>query len=267
MHGTDQFESLPPAAVPHPLQDAGGTVRWQMLASETAIAFTVDSSTYAVMMATPEALDDFALGFCLMEGVVRLPTELLGLQVVPRPQGIELRLDLASPARDRFWQRQRRLRGPLGCGLCGIQSLEAALEPGRRVAARLEVQPSEITAAMAALADAQPLHHLTHSLHAAGFWRPGQGLLAVREDVGRHNALDKLAGALSRQGIDPSRGMVVMTSRLSLELVQKAAALGTPALVGISAPTALAVQAAAACNLTLIGCARNGDHACFTMPR
>ncbi|WP_149538692.1 formate dehydrogenase accessory sulfurtransferase FdhD [Siccirubricoccus phaeus] len=261
---------LPASPLPEPLHavatstPAGPEAR--LVAEEVAVAITCAGATCAVMMATPTALEDFALGFCLTEGIVRQPGELEGLTVIPRPRGIELRLELAEPCLAAFRARQRRLAGALGCGLCGVESLEAALRPLPPAAGTLRLPPGDVPAALAALADSQALHRLTHGLHAAGFWQPGRGLVAAREDVGRHNALDKLAGALWRAGAAPGMGAVVLTSRVSVELVQKAAMLGAPALIAVSAPTALAIRTAEACGLTLIACVRGERWEAFTHP-
>jgi FdhD protein len=257
--------ALPETTQAVPMQSPAGR-DWRCVAEEVAVAFTCRGVTHAVMMATPEALEDFALGFCLTEGIIERPAELPGVELVPRPQGIELRLDLAEAKVSALWARHRRMAGPMGCGLCGIESLEAAMRPAPPVHSTLRLRAEAIGQAVAALSRAQALHRLTHSMHAAGFWCPGEGLLALREDVGRHNALDKLAGALARCGTDMARGAVVLTSRVSVDLVQKAATVGIPVLVAISAPTALAIRTAEASGITLIAGARDRAYEVFTHP-
>jgi FdhD protein len=233
---------------------------------ETAVALVFDGATEAVMMATPADLEDFALGFALTDGMVETPDEVRRIEIVATPLGIEARLWLA-PERSRLAQARRRARaGPTGCGLCGIESLEEAgrLRMGRAASTDFVLTPAQVSAAMASLDGAQPLGAQTRAAHAAAFWTPDLGLVALREDVGRHNALDKLAGALARGGAAAGAGAVVLTSRVSVEMVQKTAAIGAPVLIAISAPTALAVRTAEAAGLTLIAIARADGFEVFT---
>ncbi len=220
------------------------------------IAFVYDAATYGVMMATPKDLEDFAFGFSLTEGIIASAAEVLSLEVVESSGGIELRLWLKAPRSAALAARRRRMAGPTGCGLCGVESLEAALDrPRRRLAPIPPVSREEVFEAMAAMAPAQVLGNATRAVHAAGFYQPGGGLVALREDVGRHNALDKLIGALLRSDRSPA-GLVVLTSRVSVEMVQKAAAFGAPAILAVSAPTALAIRTAEAAEMTLLAVAR-----------
>jgi FdhD protein len=233
---------------------------------ETPIAFSYNRSSYAVMLATPADLEDFALGFSLTEGVVRNAAEIEELTIVPADEGIELRMWLAPERVDAITLRQRRLAGPSGCGLCGLESLADAIRTLPRITSAVHFDPSSIHAAMAALPPAQKLNQQTHAVHAAAFWHPQRGLVALREDVGRHNALDKLAGALARDGVTVAEGLLLLSSRISVEMVQKSAMLGAPIVVAVSAPTALAVRLADEAGITLIGIARADGFEVFTHP-
>jgi FdhD protein len=243
-----------------------GASRQRALPEETAVAFTYDGGGYAVMMATPADLADFALGFSLNEGVVAAKDDIAELTVVETEIGIELRLWLRETPGAAFRQRRRHLAGPTGCGLCGIETLSAAMRPSPLVADGPVVTPADIMAALDALPPAQTLNRETRAVHAAAFFVPGSGLVALREDVGRHNALDKLRGALAAAGIAGHSGFVVVTSRLSVEMVQKTAALGAPVLVAVSVPTALAVRSAEAAGITLAAVARSDGFEIFTRP-
>lgn len=238
----------------------------RVLPEETAVALVYDGTTHAVMMATPQDLEDFALGFSLAEGKIEHAGEIGSVEVVEQDSGIELRMWMTPGAGHRLAVRRRAMLGPTGCGICGVESLEQALPELQPVTSDLKVSAVEIEAAMASLAPAQKLNAEARALHAAGYWTLERGLEVLREDVGRHNALDKLAGALSNARISASNGIVVMTSRLSVELVQKAAHMKAPVLVAVSAPTALAVRTAEAAGITLIGIARDNAFEVFTHP-
>ena len=219
------------------------------LPEEVAVALCFDGSVQAVMMATPEDLEDFITGFALTEGITRTCPR---PEIVRRGDGIELRVWLDGRDGRSLRARRRASIGPVGCGLCGIDSLAEALRPPPVVESPLRLHQTDLLRADIALRAAQPLRDRTGALHAAGFWIPGRGLVAVREDVGRHNALDKLAGALLRLRVDPASGAVVLTSRVSVDLVQKTATMGAAVLLAVSAPTGLAVSTAASAGIALV---------------
>jgi FdhD protein len=230
---------------------------------ETAVAFSYDGGTYAVMMATPQDLEDFAFGFSLTEGIVSSAADLRQYETVEHESGIELRMWLAEPRGAALSERRRHLAGPTGCGLCGIESLDEAVRSLPRVADGASFTSEDIMRALAALAPRQELNRQTRAVHAAAFWHPDKGIIAVREDVGRHNALDKLAGALLRSRTAVREGMVLLTSRVSVEMVQKTAVLGVPVIVAVSAPTALAIRTAKSAGITLVAVARNDGFEIF----
>ena len=230
---------------------------------ETAVSFSFNRIGHAVMMATPGDLEDFAVGFSITEGIVGSPAEIEELEVIAAKHGIELRMWISAPAMRAVEARRRQMAGPTGCGMCGLESLGQAMRDAPPVPAGRCFSPAAVQAAVASLFPAQALNRVTRAVHAAGFVRPGQDPL-VREDGGRHNALDKLGGAMARAGIDPVSGLLVMTSRVSVELVQKAARIGIPVLAAVSAPTALALRVAEAANITIVGIARDDGFEVFT---
>lgn len=225
---------------------------------EIPIAFTYDRATYAVMMASPLDLEDFAAGFTLSEGIVERVEDITSLEIVSVEQGIECRMSLVNSAQERVAARRRRIAGPVGCGLCGIESLTEAARPIPRVGDGLEVTPEAIMQAMREMPRLQTLNRESHGVHAAAFFAPRTGRILLREDVGRHNALDKLIGHLARLDIRPADGFIVMTSRASYELVRKCVHVGVPLLATISAPSSLAISHANAGHLTLLAFCR-GD--------
>ena len=228
----------------------------ETLAEETPVILAYNLSPYAVIMATPQDLEDFAVGFSLTEGVVSSAPDILGVNVVRRARGIELQVDVPAAIGAAVGSRRRRLSGRTGCGICGADDVDRVLRALPRVPDGARFTPSAVTRAMRSLAESQPLNDETGAVHAAGWSRADGSLELVREDVGRHNALDKLIGALIRAGVTASDGFIVITSRGSFELVQKAAVVGVSLLAAVSAPTALAVRVAEGVGLTLVGFAR-----------
>jgi formate dehydrogenase accessory protein FdhD len=218
-------------------------------------------------MATPADLTDFGLGFSLSEGIVAYKDELMDIGVAESEAGIEVRMAIALPRFRLLRDRRRNLTGRTGCGICGVESLEQAVRPVPPVAATTTVAIDAIYAALAGLPQRQAVNQLTRSVHAAAWVDAAGQIHLVREDVGRHNALDKLIGAMAWRGLDPAGGFALITSRCSVEMVQKAAAVGIPVLVAISAPTALARRVAEACNVTLVALARPDSVLVVTHPQ
>jgi FdhD protein len=231
------------------------------LPEEVAVALSFNGTTQAVMMATPADLIDFAYGFALTEGIAA-PHEIDSVEVVPAPNGLDAQIWVTPEAEARLSQRRRTMAGPVGCGLCGIDSLDEAMKAPRRVTElSFTMRPSDVMRAVAALPKAQPLHDQTRAVHAAGFWNGT--IAATREDVGRHNALDKLIGHMARLKAQPA-GAILLTSRVSIDMVQKVAALGAPMIIAVSAPTAHAVTLADQAGITLIALARPDRFEVFT---
>jgi FdhD protein len=245
-------------------RDGGLTRGARAIPEETAIALTYNGGTYAVMMATPQDLKDFAIGFSLSEAIVQSPAEIESLDVIDLEKGIELRMWLMSSKAELISARRRQIAGPTGCGLCGIDSITEAVRPAAIIGQSRKFSPQQIMTAMQTLAPLQKINIETRAVHAAAFWTPARGVVALREDVGRHNALDKLAGAVAQEKLDPTEGMVLLTSRVSVEMVQKTAAMGVPLMVAVSAPTALAVQMADEAGITLAAIARSDGFEIFT---
>jgi FdhD protein len=216
------------------------------------------------MMTTPQDLEDFAIGFSLTEGVISSSAEVDSLDIVRLDDGVELRMWLDKPRADRLEKRRRHIAGPTGCGLCGIESIGEAMRPTATVGPGRQFSPEQIMGAMRSLPSRQNLNIETRAAHAAAFWDTTSGMVALREDVGRHNALDKLSGALARASIVASEGIILLTSRVSLEMVQKSATIGAPVMVAVSAPTALAVRMADAAGITLAAIARADGFEVFT---
>ena len=230
---------------------------------ETPIAISFNGTTAAVMMGTPCDLRDLAYGFALTEGYLTSLSEIESFEEVRHAQGYEARFWVASERSEAIASRRRAMAGPVGCGLCGLESLQEVVKPLPKVCTSLELSSGDFTGAMHDLYAWQPLKQRTRSTHAAGFFVPGRGIVAAREDVGRHNALDKLVGHLAQTGQRGADGAIVMTSRMSLELVQKTAILGSALLIAASGPTSFAIDAAKASGIGLIGFCRGDDYEAF----
>ncbi|GJD86777.1 Sulfur carrier protein FdhD [Methylobacterium hispanicum] len=231
------------------------------LAVETPVNLVYGSVPYAVMMTTPADLEDFAYGFSLTEGIVESADEIRGVALESGREGeqggVRLLVDLAPGRLREHLARRRALSGRTGCGVCGVEDLASLPVADMRAAPAIRVTVAAIERALSALSEAQVLNHETRAVHAAAWADLDGALVAVREDVGRHNALDKLIGALMRSGRDPATGFAVITSRCSFEMVEKAARLGAAVIVAISAPTSLALARARGHDMTLCAIARS----------
>jgi len=242
----------------------GGRGAEDSVVEEVPVALVYNGISHAVMLATPTDLEDFALGFSLSEGLIASPAELLEVEINATPLGIELQLRVTAERFQGFKATRRQLAGRTGCGLCGRESLEQAILPVPQVAGTLAVPAGALTRAIAALPEVQGLHRQSGGVHAAAWAGIDGEIQLVREDVGRHNALDKLIGALRRQRIDPAAGFVLITSRASHELVHKAASAGIQLLAAVSAPTGLAVRNAEAAGMTLVGWLRGNGFSVYS---
>jgi len=234
------------------------------IACEVPIAFEYNGISHAVMLATPADLHDFAIGFSFSEGIAT-PSQCYGVEVRESAAGITLAIEIAASAFALLRAHRRTLAGRTGCGICGTESLDQVLRPLADLSAQpLRIAPAALARAHAGLADAQPLQHRTGAAHGAAWCRVDGAIVLAREDVGRHNALDKLIGALMRGGVDTGAGFALVTSRASVEMVQKSATAGISLLAAVSAPTALAVRVAESCGQTLIGFARGQTFSVYT---
>ena len=234
-----------------------------LVAAETAIALSYNGTPHAVMMATPADLDDFAIGFSMTEGIVKRRSEVHAIDVKPVADGIELNIEI-EPVRHRALDRKRRiLTGNVGCGICGAESIAHAIRRSPPVKAGLKLSDRAIQRALSELPAAQAINRVTGAAHGAAWFNLDGEIECLREDVGRHNALDKLIGAMSRSDHRFAGGAVLMTSRASHEIVQKAAVVGIEALVALSAPTSLAIKAATRTHMGLIAFARGGRYTVY----
>jgi formate dehydrogenase accessory protein FdhD len=250
--------------------------RWQrgaiahttdQVAEEVPVALVYHDVPHVVMLATPADLEDYAFGFTLSEGLVARADEIRGVEVSQGELSADVKITVAWERFTQLLQRRRNLTGRTGCGLCGAESAADAIRECAPVPAGLTITAAELHAAIAQLASRQPINARTGSVHAAAWVLPGAGIQVVREDVGRHNALDKTIGALARTGADFAAGYMLITSRASYEMVQKCATVGIALLVALSAPTAFAVRLAQRSGLTLVAFARADQHVVYAHPQ
>jgi FdhD protein len=249
------------------LSEAGSTAEVAPVAEEVPVAFVYSGRSHVVMMCSPADLEDLAVGFTLTEGIVPDLKDIGRVEVERHSRGVEIRIEIPQAAADRLAFRARAIAGRTGCGLCGVEAIDDAVRAPRAVTSPLQLSVEALWRAGAALEDHQPLNRETRAVHAAA-WATADGTLQViREDVGRHNALDKVLGSLARSGTDAGAGLLVVTSRASFELVQKAAAAGVPLLAAVSRPTGLAVRLADACGITLVGLLRGRTANVYSHPQ
>ena len=234
------------------------------VATEIPLALTYNKRSHVVMMVSPADLEDFATGFSLTEGIITATTDISAISLIPRETGIEAAVSINEDCFARLERHRRNLVGRTGCGLCGAESLEQAVRYPAVVSSDLKITHAAIQSAIQSLQDKQPLQAITGAVHAAAWCDINGKILTLREDVGRHNALDKLIGQLAINGFDPRAGFVLVSSRASYEMVYKAAAVGIELLVAVSAATTLAVDFAQRSGLTLVGFGRPGRHNVYT---
>lgn len=234
------------------------------VAEEVPVAFVYNGHPFAVMLASPLDLEDFAFGFSLSEAVVASADEIGGVEVVPEAQGYSVYVSVPKARSKALSARRKNLAGGTGCGLCGEQMLENALRPVSAVRGEVQFGADAVARAIAALEQVQELGRITGAVHAAAWADADGNLRCLREDVGRHNALDKVIGALARDRADAPSGFIVVTSRASYEMVHKTATARIPLLAAISGPTAFAIRQAQAAELTLVGFAREGRQTAYT---
>ena len=248
-------------------QGSRHSLQQDYIAEEVPVSLLYNGTPHVVMLATPTNLEEFALGFSITEGIINAPQELLSVRTYNRYNGIEVHLKIPEQRAECMADKGRNLTGRTGCGLCGASTLRQAIRQPNAVAGDLSLSANELFSALTDIKQRQTLNRLTGSVHAAAWVVPGQGIVDIREDVGRHNALDKLIGLLLRSGKNVAEGFVLVTSRASYELVQKTASVGITLLAAISAPTGLAIRLADEAGLTLIGFARDDQHVVYTHPQ
>jgi FdhD protein len=240
------------------------TSRTERLIEETPVVLAYNGAAHVVMMTTPEHLEDFGIGFSLTEELIRSPADIRSMEIVRYGQGIEVQMTVPVELEEKISGRSRKLSGRTGCGICGSDTIADVLKALHPVRQGQAIPAAAILLALETLSRHQPLNAAAGAVHAAG-WATADGeIVLVREDVGRHNALDKLIGALVRSGTTPEGGFLVVTSRASFEMVQKATVFGSPLLAAVSGPTGLAVRVAHQAGLTLVGFARGSRLTLYT---
>lgn len=236
------------------------------VADEVPVAMVYNGISHAVMLASPISLEQFGLGFSLTEGIIAGKSELYDLEIVVRQDGIELQMEIAQQRFAALKEKRRSMAGRTGCGLCGAENLQHVVRHPAPVGTGCRISPEVLHSAFQQLQEGQPLQGLTGAVHAAAWASEHGDVIQVQEDVGRHNALDKLIGSLAMQPVEIDKGFVIVTSRASYEMVQKAASFGISLLAAISAPTGLAIDLANETGLTLIGFSRNNSHVVYANP-
>lgn len=271
-------DSPPPESLAFPATSCNVTVaRWRngaveqvsdQVAEEVPVALTYHGVPHVVMLTTPSDLEDLAVGFTLSESIVANRSEIRSVEAAQRDDGtLEVRIGVAADRFSELLRRQRNLTGRTGCGLCGAQTVEEAIRNPPPVKSALTVESKALHQALLDLKSRQEINSRTGSVHAAAWVVPNAGIQFVREDVGRHNALDKVIGAVVRAGGNFADGYFIVTSRASYEMVQKAATVGASFLAAVSAPTAFAIRLAEAAGLTLVGFAREHQHVVYAHPQ
>lgn len=236
------------------------------VAEEVPVVMVYNQTPHVVMLCSPQDLEDFAIGFSLTENIVSRVEDIESIKVYQRSKGIEVRIKIPDPFCASLTGKGKNMTGRTGCGLCGATTLEQAIKPVYPVGQGLKLSSHKMEAGFHALWSEQKMSQATGAVHAAAWLSEDGSLHCVREDVGRHNALDKLIGSLSRSQTDFNQGWLLVTSRASYEMVQKAASVGICLLAAISAPTGLAIRLAEQAGMTLIGFARNENHVIYTHP-
>ena len=257
----------------NPADDKTSVRRWdhgelleveEVVAEERAVALVYNGVSHAVMMATPDDLEDLAYGFSISENIIDDPSQLYGVNLSDHPLGIELNIEIASGCFSKLNKRRRNLTGRTGCGLCGAESLDYAIGPIRSVGVVKPIPDQAIQRARISFGEHQPLQALTGAVHGAAWCDRTGEVMRLREDVGRHNALDKLLGSLARSGFEREEGFVFLSSRISFEMVQKVSAFDIAVLAAVSAPTRLAIEVAEQSGVMLIAFVRENRHSVYT---
>lgn len=246
------------------LDGSGATEREQAIAVETPVELVIGSFPFAVMMLSPVDVEDFVVGFCLTEGIIERASDVTDIEIEAGASGMRASVELAGHLLSRHLARRRAISGRTGCGVCGVEDLAALVRRPLSLPAPIVLAPASVSRALAELEEHQLLNRETRAVHGAAWVDQAGHVLRIREDVGRHNALDKLIGCLARECVDPAAGFVLITSRCSFEMIDKTAAFGASTIVAISAPTSFALDRAEALGLQLLAIARRDAVTAFT---